>query len=600
MRALACLTILLVIAAGALAQIKVSELPSTTTVNGTDSFLIVQAGVTKRILGSNLSVGLVGSGSTNLVNLGTVTNGTWAAAPVGLAYGGTGATNAAGARLALELGTAATNASTNFATSAQGALAATALQPGTSWTNIGGLGTAATNAETNFATSAQGALADTSVQPGDLVSDLLYQTTYFWTITGAGDASANGDFYIDESTAFERILRNEAGYFLRALFFYQAWKITTDTGVELYQTTSTGWDPAALNWDLVNGTAPLPVATRWSVDQDARTAIAARALLAGDNTFTGNNTFGPINNITLSGNGSLAVTGNASVSGVNTGDQNLSGYASLAGNNTFTGNNTFSGNVNFPTATTSASGSVELATDAETQTGTDTSRAVVPSALAAWWAWVKTEAQTIAGNWTFNGILTAPNQTAGSGSNLMTRDLGDARWGFNRILGSAEIGQFQASGTTVTVLGGAPSVGSVLDAQLLLIPDSTSVTFRIPVGYRVSGNVRVISYWTDRGLSGSAGNVLVRAIPCTVKPTTNSSTQNLTNGTTVNATFSAAYTGTARFYVVDQTIDFGSVSGIDSTDPLQIKAITFSRPGADALDTSTLGIYLTLIRIIQL
>jgi hypothetical protein len=77
------------------------------------------------------------------------------------------------------LGTAATNAATNFATAAQGALADTALQ-GEADTNAltqlaahsntaamsahGGLGTAATNAATNFATAAQGGLANTALQ----------------------------------------------------------------------------------------------------------------------------------------------------------------------------------------------------------------------------------------------------------------------------------------------------------------------------------------------------------------------------------------------------------------------------------------------------
>lgn len=80
-----------------------------------------------------------------------------------------------------------------------------------------------------------------------------------------------------------------------------------------------------------------------------------------------------------------------------------------------------------PEASETVQGKIEIATAAEVQTGTDTARAVVPSALAAWWTWVKTQAQTIAGNWTFNGILTAPNQTDGSGSNVMTRDLADSR-----------------------------------------------------------------------------------------------------------------------------------------------------------------------------
>jgi hypothetical protein len=53
-------------------------------------------------------------------------------------------------------------------------------------------------------------------------------------------------------------------------------------------------------------------------------------------------------------------------------------------------------------ATESASGAVELATDAEVQTGTDSARAIVPSALAAWWTWIKSQANTIT-NWTIDG-----------------------------------------------------------------------------------------------------------------------------------------------------------------------------------------------------
>ena len=48
------------------------------------------------------------SGSTDIVQLGQITLGTWKAAPVDIAYGGTGATNVEDARTALELGTAAT------------------------------------------------------------------------------------------------------------------------------------------------------------------------------------------------------------------------------------------------------------------------------------------------------------------------------------------------------------------------------------------------------------------------------------------------------------------------------------------------------------
>ncbi|MBB3980104.1 hypothetical protein GGQ64_005351 [Rhizobium azooxidifex] len=66
--------------------------------------------------------------------------------------------DAAAARSVLELGTAATQASSAFATAAQGATADTAVQPGD-------LGTAAYEDTTAFATAAQGATADTAVQP---------------------------------------------------------------------------------------------------------------------------------------------------------------------------------------------------------------------------------------------------------------------------------------------------------------------------------------------------------------------------------------------------------------------------------------------------
>lgn len=94
----------------------------------------------------------------------------------------------ADARSALGLGSAATQDSSDFATAAQGELAATAVQPSglPTWTTISGkpdfvaeganaaaartalgLGTAATQDSGSFATSAQGALADTAVQPSD-------------------------------------------------------------------------------------------------------------------------------------------------------------------------------------------------------------------------------------------------------------------------------------------------------------------------------------------------------------------------------------------------------------------------------------------------
>ena len=71
--------------------------------------------------------------------------------------------------------------SPNYATSAQGALAASALQHGTSWTNISGLGTSATNPASAFATAAQGTLAAAALQPG----------TSWTNISGLGSAATN-------------------------------------------------------------------------------------------------------------------------------------------------------------------------------------------------------------------------------------------------------------------------------------------------------------------------------------------------------------------------------------------------------------------------
>jgi hypothetical protein len=109
--------------------------------------------------------------------------------------------DAAAARTTLGLGTAATTASTDYATAAQGALAATALQSAgnlsdladaaTARTNLG-LGTAATTASTDYATAAQGALAATALQSADNLSDLADAATAR-TNLGLGTAAVQAD-----------------------------------------------------------------------------------------------------------------------------------------------------------------------------------------------------------------------------------------------------------------------------------------------------------------------------------------------------------------------------------------------------------------------
>ena len=90
-------------------------------------------------------------------------------------------TSASTGRANLGLGTAATTASTDYATAAQGGLAATATQPGDlatvatsgAYSDLSGtpaLGTAASTASSAYATAAQGTLADSATQPGDLAT----------------------------------------------------------------------------------------------------------------------------------------------------------------------------------------------------------------------------------------------------------------------------------------------------------------------------------------------------------------------------------------------------------------------------------------------
>lgn len=116
-------------------------------------------------------------------------------------------------------------------------------------------------------------------------------------------------------------------------------------------------------------------------------------------------------------------------------------------------------------ASTTARGTVELATDAETQTGTDSARAVTPASGAA--AWIKREVLTTAGD-----LLTA------SGASTPAR------------LGIGSEGQF------LGVVGGAlawtslPSVLAVLGDVWLLYADICS---ECVVDLAVSGSLSAVS-----------------------------------------------------------------------------------------------------------
>ena len=107
------------------------------------------------------------------------------------------ATNADVSGYATGLDSATSN---SFATAAQGSKADTALQYGASYTNISGLGTVVTHGYSEFASSAQGLLAASALQPADTNGWVVSSHSAFvtnngtatLTLTAGGNLNANG------------------------------------------------------------------------------------------------------------------------------------------------------------------------------------------------------------------------------------------------------------------------------------------------------------------------------------------------------------------------------------------------------------------------
>ena len=99
---------------------------SWTSAGGSGTVTSVSGAGTKN--GLTLTGTVTSSGSLTLGGTLAINNSDWSGTDLAIANGGTGASSASAARTNLGLGTAATAASTDFATAAQGALADSALQ----------------------------------------------------------------------------------------------------------------------------------------------------------------------------------------------------------------------------------------------------------------------------------------------------------------------------------------------------------------------------------------------------------------------------------------------------------------------------------------
>jgi hypothetical protein len=197
---------------------------------------------------------------------------------------------------------------------------------------------------------------------------------------------------------------------------------------------------------------------------------------------------------------------------------------------------------------------------------------------------------------------TAPSQTADSGAHLMTRGLSDDRYSFSRWYDANDLlSGVQNVGVNPLITGNAS--GHVVQSILVTVSNGNT-KFMFPVDYRVSGEVKVVSYWTDRTAtnSGTNGDIAVWTYPFLASPTNNMpaiANAGLTLGTQIQNTFTANYggSGDSRFYIVEQTLNFATMTNISATNPMQLKWVELQRRGADASDTSNDNIYLSGVHI---
>lgn len=155
-----------------------------------------------------------------------------------------------------------------------------------------------------------------------------------------------------------------------------------------------------------------------------------------------------------------------------------------------------------PDASTTTKGKIEIATNAEVQTGTDTDRAVVPSALTAWWTNIKTLTQTFAAQIIFT---LAPRFSSVTASQFLTVDSNkdltsvapalstDLQTGSNNtkpVTALAMKGFRDLARTSATVVAGTMSLPFDFK-QEIKFEDTTTRSTGFTIAFLDEGNVEV-------------------------------------------------------------------------------------------------------------